>query len=62
VPRSVLFCRFYGATPNQEAIRCLFRIDVDHIGNLPLMPGVYPDYAALIVRGAAEGRGLILAR
>jgi putative SOS response-associated peptidase YedK len=49
-------------TTNQEAIRRLFRIDVDHTGNLPPLPGVYPDYVAPIVRNAAEGRELVLAR
>ena len=55
-------CNLYAMTTNQEAIRRLFRIDVDHTGNLPPMPGVYPDYAAPIVRNAAEGRELLLAR
>ena len=49
-------------TTNQEAIRRLFRVDVDHTGNLPSMPGVYPDYAAPIVRNAPACRELILAR
>lgn len=47
-------------TTNQEAIRRLFRINVDNTGNLPPMPGVYPDYAAPIVRNAAAGRELAL--
>jgi putative SOS response-associated peptidase YedK len=55
-------CNLYSMTTNQEAIRRLFRIDIDHTGNLPLLPGVYPDYAAPIVRNAGEGRALILAR
>jgi putative SOS response-associated peptidase YedK len=49
-------------TTNQEAIRRLFRIDVDTAGNLPPMPGVYPDYAAPIVRASAAGRELAMAR
>jgi putative SOS response-associated peptidase YedK len=49
-------------TTNQEAIRRLFRVDLDTTGNLPLMPGVYPDYAAPIVRNTAAGRELALAR
>jgi hypothetical protein len=52
----------YSMTTNQEAIRRLFRVDLDHTGNLPPMPGVYPDYAAPIVRNAAAGRELTLAR
>ena len=38
------------------------RIDVDRTGNLPPMPGDYPDHAAPIVCNAAEGRALIFAR
>jgi putative SOS response-associated peptidase YedK len=49
-------------TTNQEAIRQLFRIDVDNAGNLPPLPGVYPDYAAPIVRNSAAGRELAMAR
>ncbi len=55
-------CNLYSMTTNQEAIRRLFRVDVDHTGNLPPMPGVYPDYAAPIVRNADEGRELTMAR
>jgi len=55
-------CNLYAMVSNQEAIRRLFRIDVDHTGNLPPMRSVYPDYAAPIVRNVAEGRELLLAR
>ena len=55
-------CNLYSMTTNQEAIRHLFRVDIDHTGNLPPMPGIYPDYAAPIVRNAAEGRELAMAR
>jgi putative SOS response-associated peptidase YedK len=55
-------CNLYSMTTNQEAIRRLFGIDVDATGNLPPMPGVYPDYAAPIVRNSAAGRELALAR
>ncbi|HEY2614035.1 MAG TPA: SOS response-associated peptidase [Reyranella sp.] len=55
-------CNLYSVTTNQEAIRRLFRVDVDNTGNLPPMPGVYPDYAAPIVRNSAQGRELAMAR
>ena len=55
-------CNLYSMTTNQEAIRRLFGIDVDATGNLPPMRGVYPDYAAPIVRNAAAGRELAMAR
>lgn len=48
-------CNLYSNTTSQEAIRRLFRIDRDLIGNLPPMPGILPDYAAPIVRVAADG-------
>jgi hypothetical protein len=31
-------------TTNQEAIRQLFRVINRYVGNLPPMPGVFPDY------------------
>ncbi len=32
------------------------------VGNLPTMPGIFPDYAAPIVRDGPEGRELVMAR
>jgi putative SOS response-associated peptidase YedK len=55
-------CNLYSMTSNQEAIRNLFRISVDNTGNLPPQPGIYPDYAAPIVRNSAAGRELAMAR
>ena len=49
-------------TSNQEAIRRLFKIAVDNTGNLPPMPGVYPDDAAPIVHNSDAGRELVMAR
>jgi putative SOS response-associated peptidase YedK len=34
----------------------------DRIGNLPLMPGIYPDYRAPVVRNQSDGRELTMAR
>ena len=53
---------FHSITINQEAIRRLFRIDVDNAGNLPPMRGVCPDHAAPIVRNTAADRVLAMAR
>ncbi|WP_445488555.1 SOS response-associated peptidase [Rhodopseudomonas sp. RCAM05734] len=55
-------CNLYSMTKNQAAIRNLFRVDRDSTGNLPSMPGIYPDYPAPIVRNAGGGRELALAR
>jgi len=55
-------CNLYSITKNQAAIRDLFRVTQDGAGNLPPMPGVFPDYLAPIVRPADGGRELIMMR
>jgi hypothetical protein len=42
----------YSITTNQAAIIALFRVINRYVGNLPPMPGVFPDYPALVVRNA----------
>ena len=49
-------------TSNQQAIRDLTRAWRDTTGNLPPLPGIFPDYPAPIVRNQSEGRELIMAR
>jgi putative SOS response-associated peptidase YedK len=49
-------------TKNQAAIRNLFKVSRDSTGNLPSMPGIFPDYPAPIVRNADGGRELAMAR
>jgi putative SOS response-associated peptidase YedK len=55
-------CNLYSMTTTQAAIRAAARAMADQTGNLPPMPGIFPDYAAPIVRNGAEGRELMLAR
>ncbi len=56
-------CNLYSQTKGQEAIRSLARVLRDVTGNLPPMPGIFPDYPAPIVRNAPDGaRELTLAR
>jgi putative SOS response-associated peptidase YedK len=57
-------CNLYSMTTNVEAIRRLFGVDAadDRTGNLPSMPGIYPDYPAPIVRNSDAGRELAMAR
>ena len=43
-------CNLYSI--NQEAIRRLFRVVNQYVGNLPPMTGVFPDYLAPVVRNA----------
>jgi putative SOS response-associated peptidase YedK len=55
-------CNLYSILRSQDAIRAWAGVMVDKTGNLPPMPGVYPDYAAPIVRNGSDGRELVMAR
>jgi len=56
-------CNLYSMTTSQRAILELSRAMRDRTGNLPLLPGIYPDYFAPIVRTGADGqRELVMAR
>lgn len=56
-------CNLYSLTKGQAAIRELARALRDITGNLAPQPGIYPDYAAPIVRTGADGvRELVMAR
>jgi hypothetical protein len=43
-------CNLYSLTKGQQAIRELSRAMSDRTGNLPILPGIFPDYRAPIVR------------
>jgi putative SOS response-associated peptidase YedK len=47
---------------NQAAIIPLFRVVNRYVGNLPPMPGVFPDYPAPVVRNAGAERELTMMR
>ncbi len=56
-------CNLYSLTKGQAAIIALARAMRDRTGNLPPLPGVFPDCAAPIVRTAEDGvRELGMAR
>src|SRR3954447_6135538 len=55
-------CNLYSITIDQEAIRALFRVINRYVGNLPPMPGVFPDYPAPVVRSSGDDRELVLMR
>ena len=55
-------CNLYNVTTNQEAIRRLFRIDLDNIGNLQPSLDVYRDRMAPIIRNTPAGRELAMVR
>jgi putative SOS response-associated peptidase YedK len=53
-------CNLYSITTNQAAIIALFRAINHNVGNLPSMPGVFPDYPAPVVRNAGAERELTM--
>ena len=48
-------CNLYSITKSQDAIRQFTKAIRDVAGNLPPMPGVFPDYMAPVVRNAPDG-------
>ena len=48
-------CNLYSLTKGQAAIRDWFRARHDRTGNLPLLPGIFPDQTAPIVRNDIDG-------
>ena len=54
-------CNLYSVTKGQQAIREPGRAMVDRSGNMPPLPGIFPDYGAPIVREGPAGRELVLA-
>jgi putative SOS response-associated peptidase YedK len=55
-------CNLYSLTKGQQAIRELAGAMSDRTGNLPPLPGIFPDYRAPIVRNQPKGRELTMAR
>jgi putative SOS response-associated peptidase YedK len=61
-PEAFRMCNLYSMTRSQQAIRDLVKALRDLTGNLPPMPGIFPDYPAPIVRNGAVGRELAMTR
>jgi putative SOS response-associated peptidase YedK len=59
---SLRMCNLYSTTTNQAAIAALFRVGNRHVGNLPPMSGVFPDYLAPVVRNDQGERELVMMR
>jgi putative SOS response-associated peptidase YedK len=55
-------CNLYSVTKGQQAIREAFRVMTDRTGNLPPLPGIFPDQMAPVVRNGPEGRELATLR
>jgi putative SOS response-associated peptidase YedK len=60
--RHYLMCNLYSITTNQAAIIALFGVVNRYVGNLPPMPGVFPDYPAPVIRNADNGTELVTMR
>ncbi len=55
-------CNLYSMTKAQDAIRELAKVWDDKTGNLPPLPGIYPDYQAPVVTNSPDGRVLSMMR
>lgn len=55
-------CNLYSMTKNQDAITRLFAVVHDRAGNLPPLPGIFPDKMAPVVRNGDDGRELAMLR
>ena len=55
-------CNLYSLSKGQAAIIEMTRAMRDSTGNMPPLPGIFPDYKAPIVRNQPDGRELVLAR
>src|SRR5258708_12094953 len=55
-------CNLYSMTKNVDAIRRLFAALNSRVGNLPSMPGIFPDYPAPLVRNLPDGCEIVMAR
>ena len=55
-------CNLYSITTNQAAIIALFRVINRYVGNLPPMTGVFPDFAAPVIRNTDTARELAMMR
>src|SRR6266478_3704370 len=52
-------CNLYSIITNQEAMRRLFRVNYHRVGNLPSLPGIFPDQLAPVVRVDKDGEGAL---
>jgi putative SOS response-associated peptidase YedK len=55
-------CNLYAMTRNQDAIRRPFKVTRDNAGNLPLLPAIFPDGVAPVVRTVDGERELTMMR
>ena len=61
--KGLTVCNLYSITKGQKAIRDLAKAMIDKAGNMPSLPGVFPNRMAPVVRAAPKGqRELIMMR
>lgn len=57
-----IVCNLYSVTKSQAAIRAAYAAMIDHTGNMPPLPGIFPDQMAPVVRNSPAGRELAMLR
>lgn len=55
-------CNLYSLVRPQDEIRRWFAVDDDRAGNLPTLPGIFPDQFAPVVRSHGKARQLVMMR
>ena len=55
-------CNFYSLTKGPQAIHAFAPAMRGDVGNMPPLPGVFPDCSAQVVRSASGGRELVTVR
>ncbi|AWN51117.1 DUF159 family protein [Methylobacterium sp. 17Sr1-1] len=55
-------CNLYSSARSQDEIRRTFAVDRDETGNLPPLPGIFPDQMAPVVHVAGDERVLTMMR
>lgn len=55
-------CNLYSINSTQDEVRALSKALRDMTGNMPALPGIFPDYSAPIVRNVGGVRELAMAR
>jgi hypothetical protein len=62
ITKDAILCNLYAVANRQPAIIALGRAMHDRTGNLPPVPGIFPDYQTPIVRNSTVGRQLVMGR
>ena len=55
-------CNLYSMTSSQAAITDLIKVWDDRTGNMPALPGIYPDKPAPVITQSVEGRVMSMMR